>query len=256
MQPAAQTRYHAKAFAAKTGVTVRTLHVYDRLGLLEPAERTPSGYRLYGDAQLERLEQILALRFVGFSLERIKELLDGPPWPLIAALRMQREIIARRRRSLDAAIDAIDEAERVLAADAGADRWDTLRTVIEVLKVENDSNWTQYYYNEAAREKLAERMKATPQHEIEQGQRDWAALIADVEAAAAQGEDPSSERARDLARRWRELIARFTQNDPDIEVGLGTLWSNPTHWPDGFRRPWSDAADRFIEAAKDDRRER
>jgi DNA-binding transcriptional MerR regulator len=249
VQPAAQVRYRAKAFAAKTGVTVRTLHVYDRLGLLEPAERTPSGYRLYGDAQLERLEQILALRFVGFSLERIRELLDGPAWPLLAALRMQREIIARRRRSLEAAIDAIDEAERVLAADADANRWETLRTVIEALKMENDYNWTQQYYNEAAREKLAERRQHTPQDVVEQGQRDWTALIADVEAAVAQGEDPSGERAGDLARRWHDLIGQFTQGDADIAGGLGKLWSDPTHWPKDFRRPWSDAADRFIKAA-------
>ena len=66
-----------KEFASEAGVTVRTLHLYDRLGLLKPAALSDSGYRMYGEAELERLEHILALRFVGFNLDQIKELLAG-----------------------------------------------------------------------------------------------------------------------------------------------------------------------------------
>ena len=69
MEATAERLLQAKEFARQAGVTTRTLHLYDRLGLLEPAARTDSGYRLYGEEQLERLEQILALRFVGFRLD-------------------------------------------------------------------------------------------------------------------------------------------------------------------------------------------
>jgi MerR family transcriptional regulator, thiopeptide resistance regulator len=246
MEATAQRLHHAKEFASKTGVTVRTLHVYDRLGLLKPATRTESGYRLYGDAELERLEQILALRFVGFRLDTIKELLHGPRWPLVVALRMQREVVAQRRRELDAAIDAIEEAERALSTDTSADRWNTLRTVIEALKMDNDYSWTKKYYNEEARAKLAERMKETPKEAVEQGQRDWAALIAEVEEAAARDEDPSSEHAQALAKRWSDLVRQFTRGDADIHSGLNRMWSDSTYWPKDFKRPWSDAADAFI----------
>ena len=81
----------AKEFADAAGVTVRTLHLYDRLGLLAPAALTASGYRQYGEREMERLEHILALRFVGFNLEQIKELLQASDPPLAVALRMQRE---------------------------------------------------------------------------------------------------------------------------------------------------------------------
>src|SRR5579863_2620993 len=67
-----------KAFATEAGVSVRTLHLYDRLGLLRPAALSESGYRLYGEAELERLEHILALRFVGLRLDQIKSCLDDP----------------------------------------------------------------------------------------------------------------------------------------------------------------------------------
>jgi DNA-binding transcriptional MerR regulator len=246
MQATAPKLRQAKEFAKAAGVTVRTLHVYDRLGLLRPAMRTDSGYRLYGEAELERLEQILALRFVGFRLEHIKELLQGPKWPLIVALRMQREIVAQQKRKLEAAASAIEQAEATLIADASADRWKMLRNIIEALKVENDYSWTQNYYNDAAREKLEQFRKDTPSEVIEQGQRDWTALLAEVEEAAERNEDPASEHAQALANRWRGLLRQFTRGDADVQQGLNKLWSDQTHWPQDFKRPWSDAADAWI----------
>jgi MerR family transcriptional regulator, thiopeptide resistance regulator len=248
MEATAEKLLHAKEFARQAGVTVRTLHVYDRLGLLEPAARTDSGYRLYGEEQLERLEQILALRFVGFRLEHIKELLRGSKWPLIVALRMQRQIVAQEKRRLEHALAAIEEAERAIQ-ESDSDRWQTLRNVIGALKMKNDWNWTQNYYSPEAREKVAERMKTTPQEATEQGQRDWTALLADVEEAASRGEDPQSEHAQSLVQRWRGLLHQFTGGDPGIQQGLNKLWSDRTHWPADFKRPWSDAADAWIKRA-------
>ncbi|HEY1882281.1 MAG TPA: MerR family transcriptional regulator [Candidatus Cybelea sp.] len=238
-----------KAFANDAGVSVRTLHLYDRLGLLEPAAVTESGYRLYGDAELERLEHILALRFVGLSLEQIKQLLGEASPPLADALRMQRNVIARQRCRLDAALDVVERAQNALAADSSADRWEILRTVMEVFKMQNDFKWTQEYYSEEARERIEERRRSMPPDAIEQGQRDWTALIADVEAAVTHGIDPSSEQACALANRWHDLIASFTQGNAEIASGLNRLWSDETHWPADFKRPWSDAADAFINEA-------
>jgi DNA-binding transcriptional MerR regulator len=250
MQPRAARRLRRiKAFADDAGVSVRTLHVYDRLGLLKPAELSESGYRLYGEPELERLEHILAVRFVGFSLDQIKELLQGSNRPLADALRMQREVIARRKRRLELALAAIDEAERALAGNAHADRWQTLHSVIEVFIMQNDWDWTQEYYFEEARRKIEERRLDTPREIVERGERDWAALLAEVEAAASSGVDPSGEPAQALARRWRDLLAQFTQGDADVQRGLNRLWSDSTHWPRNFKRSWSDAADAFIKKA-------
>jgi MerR family transcriptional regulator, thiopeptide resistance regulator len=236
-------------FARDAGVTVRTLHLYDRLGLLKPAALTESGYRLYGEAELARLEQILALRFVGFTLEQIKELLGGSTPPLATALRMQREVIVRRKRRLDSALAAIDEAERAVAGGETADLWATLRNVIEVFEMQNDWEWTKKYYSGEALERVEERQRTTPASIVEQGQRDWTALIADVEQAVGRGVDPSSDEAQTLAQRWRALIAQFTGGDAQIARGLNRMWSDSTHWPGDFKRPWSDAADAFIKSA-------
>jgi MerR family transcriptional regulator, thiopeptide resistance regulator len=249
MQTQTASLRQIKAFADGAGVTVRTLHLYDRLGLLKPAALSESGYRLYGEAELERLEHILALRFIGFNLEQIKELLQSSNRPLVVALRMQREVIAAQKRRLESALAAIDEAERALSGDAPADRWETLRAVIEVFKMQNDWSWTQEYYSEEARQKLEEYRNDTPREVVEQGQRDWTALIAEVEAAASSGIDPSSAQAQALAQRWRDLLAQFTRGNPEIQRGLNRLWSEPTHWPAGFKRPWSNEAEAFIKKA-------
>src|SRR6202035_676301 len=79
-------------FAELAGVTVKALHHYDRLGLLKPT-RTDAGYRKYADADLERLEHILALKFWGFSLKQVRAILERTSLEWAEALRWQREAI-------------------------------------------------------------------------------------------------------------------------------------------------------------------
>lgn len=244
--------YKAKEFAQRAGVTVRALHLYDRMGLLPPAERTESGYRLYGQAELARLEQIVALRFVGFSLQEINDLLASDPLPLDVALQMQREIIRQRRGELDRALDAIERAQEAIAAAKGNGAepvWETLRTVIEVMKMDNgDWSWTMNYYTPEAKAKIEARAATITKEELEAGQRAWTALIAEVEAAA-KTEDPKSARAQELAARWKDLVGQFTGGDSQIREGLNKLYADDTHWPANFKRPWSDEADAFIKSA-------
>ena len=249
MKTMGSARYRAKEFAQRAGVTVRTLHLYDERGLLPPAERLENGYRLYGEAELERLEQIVALRFLGFNLHDIKELLHGQALPMIAALRMQREILRQQRDRLDSVIKAIARAESTLDGQAGASRWETLRAIIEAMKMNtNDWDWTKKYYSDEAREKIDARAATISSDELQAGQRAWTQLIAEVEEAA-QSEDPGSAHGQRLAQRWKSLVREFTGGDASIQSGLNRLYSDQTHWPADFKRPWSDRADRFIKAA-------
>lgn len=230
-------------------MTVRTLHLYDRMGLLPPAQRSESGYRLYGQRELERLEQIVALRFIGFRLQEIKELLSAKALPLIVALRMQREIIRERRAQLDRAIDAIERAKAVMGDVDESALWGELRAIIKAMRVENsDWAWTKNYYTDEAKQKIDERAATFSKEQIEARQRAWTQLIAEVEAAA-KVEDPVGKHAQELAKRWKALVHEFTRGDASIQSGLNKLWSDPTHWPKDFKRPWSDEADRSIRAA-------
>lgn len=247
----AQQLYRAKEFAQRAGVSVRTLHFYDRLGLLKPAARTRAGYRLYGEAELERLEQILALRFVRFQLDRIKKLLSGPPQPLMVALHMQRQIVANELHRLKVAHEAIERAQESLESADEAGRWQAVQNVIEAFKMKEDYSWTENYYSPEAREKLAKERARLGEAGMQKAQQDWAELIAEVEVAAKNGEDPKSEHAQSLRKRWRDLVTAFTQNDPDICAGLQAMYADTANHPSHFKRMWSDEADAFIAATRE-----
>lgn len=236
--------YQAQQFATRAGVTVRTLHHYDRLGLLKPSTYTAAGYRLYRESDLARLQQIVTLKFIGFSLHEIKTLLGQSGRDLATALRRQREIINQKRQHLGMAVQAIEKAERVITSDETD--WEAFKNIIEVINMQNDMEWTRKYYSDSAREKLAAR--ATPEV-VEQGQNDWAQLIKEVEAAVQAGEDPASEKAQSLAARWSNLIQQFTGGDAEVSEGLKKLYADQSNWPPHFQKPYSDEVEAFICAA-------
>jgi DNA-binding transcriptional MerR regulator len=93
---------------------VRTLRFYDQVGLLSPSRRTESRYRLYSDSDLVRLQQILALKFLGFSLEEIKAFLDASPIEFREAMAQQKAMLRERRDQIGTIMHAIERAERLL----------------------------------------------------------------------------------------------------------------------------------------------
>ncbi len=237
--------YKASEFAELAGVTVRTLHHYDRIGLLSPSGRTAAGYRLYGKRDLERLQQIVTLKFIGLPLETIRELLDRSPLDLTTRLRRQRELLEERRRQMDLAVGAIREAERVVAS--GDDGWEAFARIIEVIEMQKNMEWVKQYYTEEQLAELAGR--GTPEV-LKKGQRDWAELIAEVEKAVADGEDPTSEHGRSLVARWDDLVAAFTGGDPGIAENLRKVYADRANWPSTFKKPYSDEAEAFIARAR------
>ena len=101
--------------ATLAGVSVRTLHYYDQIGLLRPAGTTPSGYRLYGEREFSRLQQILFFRELDFPLEEIRAILDSPSFDKAQALDRQRELLSLERDRLDrliALVDALRKGEK------------------------------------------------------------------------------------------------------------------------------------------------
>jgi DNA-binding transcriptional MerR regulator len=140
--------YRVQEFARLAGVTVRALHHYDRLGLLR-ARRTSSRYRLYGDSDLERLEQIVALQFLGIPLKQIGCLLESQP-AFAEALRRQRRALEEKRELLDRVIRAIREAERHSYPEA-------LKHIIEVIEMQKNTNWMKKYSSDEAWAKIERR---------------------------------------------------------------------------------------------------
>jgi len=226
--------YRAHEFAELAGVTVRTLHHYDHIGLLKPSRRTESGYRIYTDRDFARLEQIVVLKFLGLPLNEIRDLLQDDS-VLSRTLRRQQRMLAEKRRRLDRAIAAIEEAERSLRSRRRPD-WSLFKQIIKEIEMQNDMEWTKKYYSEEAQAKVEARKPMWSPELQERVSKQWAELFADIEASL--GEDPAGQKAEALVARWKELVAGFTGGDPGIQKGLNAMYADKANWPEGLKQNW------------------
>jgi len=237
--------YKVSDFAAKAGVTVRTLHHYDRLGLLQPSGRNGAGYRLYGERDFARLQQIVTLKFIGLSLSQIKDLLDRSDLDLPAALALQRGLLMEKHQQIARAIQAIDQAEHAMKA-SGAPDWAALKKIIEVMEMENSMDWTKKYYSPEAQAKVEERKKLwTPELQAKVSQQ-WEELVRDIEAAMKAGEQPAGDKAQALAQRWAELVRGFTGGDAEVQKGLNKMYADRQSWPANMPQYFSNEVQAFM----------
>jgi MerR family transcriptional regulator, thiopeptide resistance regulator len=205
------------AVAKATGLTVRTLHHYDEIGLLRPSGRSGSGYRLYAEADVRRLYRIIALRGMGFPLDTIGRALDhqgDDPRPAVRHhLRQVEEQIAlanRLKAKLTGVLDALD-----LAAEPSGDLF---MEIIEVMtKMER-------YYTPEQLEGIEQRRLALGEEGMAKAQQDWADLLAAVEAERVAGTDPGDARLKPLVDRWNALIDAFTGGDAGTRASLQRMY--------------------------------
>lgn len=221
--------YRTHEFAQRAGVTVKALRHYDRLGLLQP-RRSGSGYRLYSESDLERLERIAALKFLGVPLKQIKAVLDRSGMTLREALRRQREALEDKQRMLGSAIRAIQNAEQALVSDAAAEAaaW---KRIIEVIAMENNVEAMKKYYSEEAWLKRKRHYEQWPSTDFEN-------LFREIRASL--GEDPAGERAQALKTRWWKRLNDTVTGDPEVQAGALAAWNDREHWPAAMREKVQD----------------
>jgi len=203
--------------AKRTRLTIRTLHHYDEIGLLRPLLHTESGHRLYTAGDVARLQQVLSLRQLGFSLEEVRDCLDRPGFSPLEVIRLH---VARLQKQIELQRRLCDRLEAIAAhlqtaGEVSANEF--IQTIEEMTMIEN-------YYTPEQMEYLKKRSEQVGQERIEQVQREWPELIAQVRTEMEKGTDPRAPEVLALARRWTGLINEFTGGDPGIERSVGRLW--------------------------------
>ena len=201
--------YQVKDVVRLAGISVRTLHHYDSIGLLVPGARTAAGYRLYTDSDLLRLQQILIGRELGLALEEIRRSLDDPHFDWKAALLDQRERLRERARQAEAMIRAIDAA---LAAVDGSQKKGEMK-MEDLFDGFNPSQYAEDARRQWGKsEAFAESEKRTRRYTPD----DWkalkaeqAALYSDAYSALKAGKAPSDAAVMDIAERHRMSIDRW-----------------------------------------------
>jgi DNA-binding transcriptional MerR regulator len=216
--------YPVGKVAALAGITVRTLHHYDEIGLLAPSGRTDSGYRSYDDEDLDRLQRILFYRELGFPLETIAAIVDDPGIDADAHLKRQRELLVERMGELGRMVAAVD---RVMEARAMGNAL----TPEEKFEVFGGFREPDGYAEEAAR-----RWGDTPEWQAagssmpsmskqdwidaEAVRKDWVRRLTAVAEAG-----PDTPEAMDLAEEHRAMLARFMgECSYEMQERIGELY--------------------------------
>ncbi len=215
-------KLNIKRFAETVGVSVRTLHYYDKIGLLKPDfTDKQNGYRFYGDAALFRMQEILFYRELDFSLTEIKEMLSLPEYDKQAALREQKQLLTLKKQHLERIIEFIEQAEKGESIN---------------MKVFDNSEFEQA--KEAYRREAEQRFGSTEaykQHKEKTagyGKADWQrvgeeinAIISEFAALNASGVKPTDGKAALLAQRLQNYITE-TQYDCTNEIfcSLGEMY--------------------------------
>lgn len=208
--------------AARAGLTVRTLHHYEDLGLLAPT-RTAAGHRRYGAAEVERLQQIRSLQALGVPLREIGAALASPDFDPAALVARQREAIATEAARLGALADRLASLHEFLRrrAEAGTpvppDAF--LQTLHAMREIET-------HYTPEQLDTLQARADELGPETIRAVEAEWPQLFEAVGREMDAGTDPADPRVQSLVDRWDELVAMFTHHDPGISRSLGKVWKH------------------------------
>ena len=226
------------------GVSVRTLHYYDEIGLLAPSETTEAGYRFYGEEAIAQLQQILFFRELGFSLKDIAEILARPDYDRTPALQKRRALLLLQRQHIDALLALVDDTiggknEMKQQATTAAD----IQAAKEKYAAETKARWGKtaaYQESETHRAADTDAEKAAA---AEDANAIFAAFAAHMDQA------PGAPEVQALVKRWQDHITKYYYTcSKEILAGLGQMYVGDArftetldHFGDGNARFMSEA---------------
>lgn len=221
-------QYTIKALAELAGVTTRTLRWYDSIGLLRPGAVTPAGYRLYGPAEVERLQQILFYRELGLPLGEIRAILDNPAFDRQAALQSHLAELNRRKERMEALILTVEKTLHALEGGSAMTDQEKFEGFKADMVRQNEARYgresREKYGDEAVDRANARTMGLTREQYCR-----WKGLEEEILTRLTRvvraGEDPAGEEGQAIAALHREWCS-FTLGayDPKRHAGLGELY--------------------------------
>lgn len=221
--------YTVKALADLAGITPRTLRWYDREGLLKPLRTTEAGYRIYGPAQVARLQDILFYRELGLGLTAIRELLDDPGFHRLAALQSHMAELQRRRDRLDGLILTL---QKTIDEEQGGTPMNDKERFEAFKRQAVEKNEARYgkeireKYGDAAIDQASARVLSLTEEEYGRWKDLGEEILSALAAAVRAGEDPAGaegQRIAGLHRQW--LSYSWETYTPQAHLGLGQMYA-------------------------------
>ena len=232
--------------AKLTGITVRTLHYYDEVGLLKPSEITEAGYRLYSREDLEILQQILFFRELDFPLSQIKEIMNNPNYDKEEALIKQKELLIQQRQRIEGLIKLI---EKRIEGDNNMSFKEFDMNEIEENKKKYAKEVKERWGTSKAYE---ESEKKTSSYNKEK----WGDINQETSEifkgfAELRNSDPGSEEVQELVRRWQKYITdNFYTCTNEILSGLGLMYVEDERFKENLDKNGEGTAKLMAEAIK------
>ena len=220
--------YKIKEVSTMAGVTVRTLHHYDAIDLLKPCYISDSGYRFYGNEELEKLHQILFFRELDFSLEEIKNILNSPEFDKGHCLGVHRQLLLEKRQRLDNIIASLDKT--LLSLKGGKEM--SKKEMFKPFDMKNIEEHKAKYAEETKErygktDAYKESQKKTSKYTKDQ----WENIMGEAgeiysSLANLMDRDPSDKEVQGLVEQWRNHITKnFYHCTPEIFRGLALMYT-------------------------------
>jgi DNA-binding transcriptional MerR regulator len=238
--------YTIKQVADLAQVSVRTLHYYDEIALLRPAQVGANGYRYYAEDDLLRLQQILFYRELGLELMQIKEVLDAPDFDLVSALRRHKTSLQAKQTRLGDLIATIDRTLQTLTGAVPMNQ----QGLYSGFTPEEEEHYTRsarLQYGPSLVNESVGRWKSYTEEQraaiLDEGRQ----VYADLAQALTEGLAANSEAVQEMLKRWHSHIYYFYQPSLDILRGLGMTYANDPAFNATFQQFHPDLAG-YLEA--------
>jgi DNA-binding transcriptional MerR regulator len=239
--------YTIKQLSDLAGITRRTLHYYDEIGLLAPTEISGNGYRWYSEQELLRLQQILLYREAGVSLGKIKQILNNPSFDKVLALKEHMEVLQKQRTRLEGLITTVEHTINYLQGAGNMSPKELFKAFNEQEEKIYEDEAMQMYDPEtvkASYTRWRSYSKAEKQRIGEEGNAVYDALV------LAMPHGPASPEAQAGVDRWRKHMAYFWVPNEEQLVGLTDLYNEDPRFKANFDRIHPGLASFMREAVK------
>ena len=253
--------YKVNEVAKMVGISVRTLHHYDQLGLLRPEKLTDAGYRLYSENDLDRLQQILFFKELDFNLKEIKEILDSPSFDRKRALKTHHELLIEKKNRLDSIIRSVEKTLSSLEGKIKMSKEEKFKP-FDMKKIEEH----QQKYAEEVKQKYghSNAYKESQLKNSKYTKNDWENITSQADEiykqlATHMDKGPADERVQKLIGQWRQHITNhYYTCTIEIFRGLGDMYvaderftANIDQYGDGLASFMRDAMHHYCDMHQD-----
>lgn len=221
--------YKVKMVSDMVGVSVRTLHHYDDIGLLKPKSVTEAGYRLYEEEDIQRLQQILFFKELDFDLQEIKKILDNPNFDRERALKLHRTLLLEKKKRIEKIIESVDKTIESIEGGIEMSKKDMF-SGFDMSEIEKHKE----KYAEEAKQKYGatDAYKESERRTSKYTKEDWARITKNQEniyrglaELMSMGRMPSDSDVQDFVGKARQHITdNFYNCTPEIFRGLGEMY--------------------------------